>query len=55
MAPKPSAELRLFQPNSSCKKPITGVPIAKDEVTPAKNNNPNQAIPAITAKVPPHC
>ncbi|OQA02786.1 MAG: hypothetical protein BWY67_02521 [Bacteroidetes bacterium ADurb.Bin397] len=35
--------------------PIQGVPIARDEVIPAKNNNPNHITPAITDNAGPHC
>ncbi len=35
--------------------PIQGVPIARDDVIPAKNNKPNQQTPAIIAKELPHC
>ena len=52
--PRIKALLFLDQLNSSCTKPIQGVPIAKEEVIPAKNNKPNQATPAITERTLPH-
>ena len=48
------ALLFFDQLNSSCTNPINGVPIAKDEVIPAKNSKPNQATPDITAITLPH-
>ena len=36
--------------NSSCMNPIQGVPIASEEVMPAKKRSPNQNTPARVAR-----